>query len=87
MNHLSVIAGLHNTESGPSRCGNVPENYAWIPHILEVRRRIRPYLSETASWRSETLREVSGGSLDVELQREFVLCLDESSDENTRSEV
>ncbi len=63
-----------------------PRTTLGLPYILEARRNIRPYLSETPLRYSDYLSEVSGGTLDVELLREIVLGLDESSDEEPRSE-
>ncbi len=45
-----------------------PRTTLGLPYILEARRNIRPYLSETALRRSETLSEVSGGNVWLKLE-------------------
>jgi threonine dehydratase len=45
-----------------------PRTTLGLPYILEARRNIRPYLSETALLRSETLSEVSGGNIWLKLE-------------------
>jgi len=45
-----------------------PRTTLGLPYILEARRNIRPYLSETALRRSDYLSEVSGGNIWLKLE-------------------
>jgi threonine dehydratase len=45
-----------------------PRTTLGLPYILEARRNIRPYLSETALRRSDYLSEVSGGNVWLKLE-------------------